>query len=767
MTDPRKKGPSVTSAKLAPQQQLTVVVTLRDRWGSPIPQMKMTMTQGGVALKAASGDMMTDAAGRVVVDRVTVGVQLEVKLDEKYLPVDDEDRRKTQYVYALEQIVDVVIELETEDDPDNKLAMVDTKRGYVTLIAAVAPFVPVFRFPWKNPFHVEDIDRRLYRTRVDNLRYILVQLFGVAKAEADTLDHTALVEKLIAFFQASQQAVATAAAPPTPSGPTEVGTKPEPAPVVPPPPPSAPPSEPAPPIGGNERSVPIKDITPVTPPAHEPAPAPPAAVPSADMDSAALPRWVWYLLFHHTGLRYSPPTGKPKPNHTTYHGAHSSYVAPAAMLSAMRAREIEASHGKKAPAASSTDISEALVLIERGKAPTNLKGALLSGDVARTNAALRAIFTKMMDAEAARMATFRTTNKIYDGDYVGLGLLKAKRLKSKAILTDDLWKHVVPRTQLRNDVTAQGLEDEVQNPGVIVALLKPADYDSTGWRPRRAQTLDTILGYGVCDQTSETGELIRSRHVGAGIPVNARTASSLQYLTFANAKNVRRGMHFFYTGFGLAGDPNDQQYVSFDTLEGTEIFEANPDPGDPRKKAQLQDLKARTAIPTLSSEDLEALLDPADPDNIAAAAANAKEPKTLKARVVVVPNKAFEGARFIDASLLGNQPVAAAQRRTSLVRCYADAAKGKTLLHVCKWTHQEIVIDVKVSPKRITIYLFSTAGGPSGESGTGLRVYAMDPTTNGRETRHLNVQFGFMYPTTNENIALLDACFLNPALLKP
>ena len=82
-------------------------------------------------------------------------------------------------------------------------------------------------------------------------------------------------------------------------------------------------------------------------------------------------------------------------------------------------------------------------------------------------------------------------------------------------------------------------------------------------------------------------------------------------------------MHFFYTGFGLAGDPNDQPYASFDTLEGTEIFEANPDLGDPKKKDKLQDLKARTAIATLSREDLDALLDPADADNIAAAAENA------------------------------------------------------------------------------------------------------------------------------------------------
>ena len=61
-----------------------------------------------------------------------------------------------------------------------------------------------------------------------------------------------------------------------------------------------------------------------------------------------------------------------------------------------------AAHGKQAPPASSTDISEALVLIERGKAAAAQQWALLSGDAVETNAALRSIFTN--DGRGGRAA---------------------------------------------------------------------------------------------------------------------------------------------------------------------------------------------------------------------------------------------------------------------------------------------------------------------------------------------------------------------------
>jgi len=774
MSDPKKKGPNVVRGKLAPERPITVLFTLRDRWGSPIPQMKMTMTQAGAALKAASGDIVTDAAGRVSVDRVTSGIPLEIKLDEKFLPADDEDRRKTQYVYTLDEKLDAVIKLEVDDDPDGKLAIVDTKRAYATLVAGVDLFRPVFRSPWKNPVHTVDADNRIYRSRVLNLRFIVHSLFGLTKADAEALDHAGLVNKLIELFQASQKAAAAALQTAPPAS-TDMGTQPEPAPPAPPAPPSEPPPPgPVPPVQSAERAVPMKDVTLAPIPPRSPAPNPPAAAPNAAVDSPALPRWVWYLLFHHTGLRYSPPSGKPPPDDKTQYGAHGCYVAPALFLKAMRTQEIEEAFGSKASTPSSSDVTEALVLIERGKADAAQKALLLSGDVAKANKALNSIFTKIRNTEEARLVTFRTPDNFYDGDYVAIGLLKAKRLRRKAILTDDIWKEVTTRTQLRSDVPAHGWEDIEQFPAVLAAFMKPLklpQFDLTQWRSRRQQTLDTILTAAVCDQTSETGELIRSRHVGNAIPGNATICPSLQYLTFANAKNVRRGMHFFYTGFGLV-KKGEQQYVAFNNVEGGQsIFESNPDPSNP--KLAVQELAPVASIDILSESDLDGLLDAQDPSNVAAAAANARlraagnVTSTLLPRVVVASDKRFEGARRLDASLLGNATISEARKRFALVRCVVEK-DGKVRLHVAKWTHQEIVVDVKLSVNRIQISLFSTEGGPTASDGTGLRVYSLSPTTaSGRETRHLNILFGSMHASANENIDVLDACSLNPTTLKP
>ena len=269
----------------------------------------------------------------------------------------------------------------------------------------------------------------------------------------------------------------------------------------------------------------------------------------------------------------------------------------------------------------------------------------------------------------------------------------------------------------------------------------------------------------MCDQTSETGELIRSRHVGNAIPGNATICPSLQYLTFANAKTIRRGMHFFYTGFGLVRK-GEQPYFSFTNVDGQAVFESNPDLTDPKGKAALQELTPQANIGRLTADDLDAILDPADPTNIAAAAANANLPVTLVPRVVVAPDKKFEGARIIDTSQLGNAPRLTKSNLKTLIRCVTEK-DGKVRLHACKWTHQEVVVDAKISATNIKICLFSTAGGASGDGGTGLRVYNLSPTTaSGRETRHLNVLLGFMHPTANENVAVLDASFLNPTVLK-
>lgn len=111
----------------------------------------------------------------------------------------------------------------------------------------------------------------------------------------------------------------------------------------------------------------------------------------------------------------------------------------------------------------------------------------------------------------------------------------------------------------------------------------------------------------------------------------------------------------------------------------------------------------------------------------AAKAANKTLPPrpSLVPLVVIAPEKAFAGARLIAASLIGNS---AGQKDPAdcLVRCEKEG-DGKVRLHACKWTHQEIVLDVKVSPSSIQVFLFSTAGGPSGDDGTGIRKYDLPP----------------------------------------
>lgn len=775
MTDPKKKGPNVLRGKLAPEQLVTLCLTLRDRWGSPIPTMKMEVRQAGAERKApGGGSVVTDAAGRADIDKVTVGTPLDVKLDDQFLPADAEDRRNTRYVYSIEEAPNDVIELEVDDDPSGTLAIVDTRRAFVTIFAGVGLFRPVFRFPWQNPVHSEPAENRIYKRRLANLRAALTSLFPLKSADVDGLDHDGLVAKLVELFERSQAVAAAEAAvvPTAPSSSPNLGTQPEPAPPSqpPPPPPPSAPGEPPASLQSAERLVPVRDATPPVAPPPVPPPSPPANAPNAGADSTALPRWVWYLLFHHVGLRYAPPTGRPPPDDEQKSGAHGCYVKPALILARLRELEIEASFGANGPKPSTSDVTEALVLIERGKAPAALRAALVGTDAAKTKKALAAIFSGLKVAEMARLDAFRTPDKFYDGDYVALGSLKAKRLKSKASLTDAVWRQVTSHTQLRNDVQAHGWDDIPPSQTELKAFLGGVDIDQQQWRTRRGQTLDTILTSAVCDQTSETADLVRSGTFGLGIPGNAAAAKSLQYLTFENAKQLRRGMHFFYTGFGLVRG-GEQPYLVTDNFETRAIFASELDPADPKKKAKLQKLTPMAEVGKVETiSDLDALLDPDDPSNNTATAENVKrnvanerlkagQKQALVPRVMVAPDRAFTGARFINGSLLEN-----GAKTGALVRCEKDPADGKIRLHACKWTHQEIVIDVKISPTRIQVFLFSTAADPNNSKGTGIRAYTLTPA--GAAASFLNVLFGFTHPLPNEKVAILDACFLNPRALK-
>ena len=829
---PAKKKATVVRAKLKPEDPITVVFTLRDRWGSPIPQMKMTMKQSTSPLKAVGGgDIVTDDKGRAAVDKIMPQIDLEIALDDTYVPVDD-DPKKTHYVYTLDAHKDDVIELDVEDDEDDKLAIIDTKRAYCTLFASVDLFRPKYRFPWQNPYHSEKDPDRIYGGRVKNLRFVLRSLFGVSKEKADGMDHAALVSDLIQRYQTSQAAVAAASAPKpqyaTPAGPPDLrletlppgtGTDAEPAPPSQPPPPSdpapssgsPPASTPAPPVQAAPRAVPIKDTTTPPPaPAPAPAPTPPAKAPDASaVDSKELPRWVWYLIFHHSGLRYSARDGDKDKN---MRGAHHCCVKPGFIVQAMRLREIDASFGASAAAPVSDDVTEALVLLERQipKNPT-LKANLLSADTKVVKAALSGVFKAICSAELTRTDAYRTDDKVYDGDYVALGLLKAKRLKSKTVLTDEVWKLIVSRTQLRNDATGDALETVkeatrgLNQLPALKALMTPVakgptiGLDAGQWRDRRGKTLDTLLSAAVCDQTSETGELIRSGNTGNGIPGDASKVSSLEYVTFTNAKTFRRGMHAFYLAFqSFAAGGDEQAFVSFTNMESTFVPCRSADPKD--AKNTIYELKPLSSLTTITN--LDELLDPndkankaaqeknkdrkemddlvnqakankdlkTDPDWVKAVGALGKKnvypgPQSLLPTVDIAKDKKFTDTRLIDARLVGNARISDNERLVA-VRC-EDRKDGTVELVVCKWYHEEIVVNVKVEAKKVTVSLFSTAAYDGQEAiGTGIRIYEFpDKAKDGTEYRENDKLYGFVYAKVSEPVPLLDAVYLNTTIL--
>lgn len=50
--------------------------------------------------------------------------------------------------------------------------------------------------------------------------------------------------------------------------------------------------------------------------------------------------------------------------------------------------------------------------------------------------------------------------------------------------------------------------------------------------------------------------------------------------------------------------------------------------------------------------------------------------------------------------------------------------------------------------------------------GPGFENTICPPTKEGRETRSLNILFGFMQAVPSERLDILDACFVNPGALK-
>ena len=64
---------------------------------------------------------------------------------------------------------------------------------------------------------------------------------------------------------------------------------------------------------------------------------------------------------------------------------------------------------------------------------------------------------------------------------------------------------------------------------------------------------------------------------------------------------------------------------------------------------------------------------------------------------------------------------------------------------------------------KVRVCLFSTAGGESHSGGTGIRTYNLLPNSIDAT---MDVVFGFIEKPTSENVARLDACYLNPGILR-
>jgi hypothetical protein len=814
MADPKKKGPNVARAQLAPTLLVQLCLTLRDPFGSPIAGMRIKAKQTGKELQGPGGQpLVTSDKGRVdIIDVVPTG-SLELVLDPDFVPVDTEDRRSnTKYQYNVITITEMV-EYAVTDDSDAK-SPVDTKRAFATAFIAPNPFNPVFRFPWQNPLHhtkVEGQDR-IYARRVFNLAFTLKSVFDVAPSEVDGLDHSGLVKRLVDLFEQSKataiaEAAAAAAAAQLPVA-TDLGTEHEPE--------KPPPSQPAPLPGAPAaedpakaiRKVEIKDETPKPDEPSPPPPKPPPAVPSAATDSASLPRWVWYMIFHHTGLRYSPEVLLPDK-----FGAHGTYLEPALILRKMRERERDDQYGDAAPAPDAADITEALALAERDKKKAE-RDLILSSDPKKQKAGISAVFAAIAEREQTKLQKLQGPGALLTGDYFALGLLKAKRLKKHPLLNDGAWAAVTSATPLRNDVQKDdwerlgrglavnlssifnGKKDQAENDRreqenekikkkneeirkenegkppqarraqvPLLPLIFPID--PTQWRARRQQTLDTILSTAVCDQTSESAELMRGNTLSGGIPANAARCASLQHFIFANAKFMRRGMHLFYSGFGAAGA--DQNYPT--TSRPWEDGQVHVDRLPQTDKTTRRVL---TPIANIAVVKLEDVIDSNHVINMAIARKNDATDRGQKTPLSIVdPSKRFDGVRRMSAASLFN-----GSDGDAFVKCVDEKAQDPTnakqtldvvRLHVLKWTHQEMIVDVRMlKTGGVLVILFATAADPNSSNGTGIRLYNLsankDPAKNIDAT--MNIVFGFISPTTNEKTALLDACYLNPTLLR-
>jgi hypothetical protein len=759
---------------------LVLRVTVRDRVGAPIPNMSVSMTQNGLPLAGpAKQPLKTDAKGRVDVAGFDGGT-LTFLADPTYVPPDTGDTRDGQpqrYTYSLARMTaPAECELVPADDgsTSGKTYFLDTQNAYVTVFCDVNPWVPVHRFPWQNPVHLSGADP-IYAKRLEMLKVALCRL-GQKPADVEGLDHPALVKALVDLYMSDTLFGGKKAPPPAAPPPSTSDGTADPTPATDPAsdatepsiphaelPPPDPPVEPPPPSEPHPESAPTptdvrvrpSDVTPAPPQptSFDPGRAgAPTGTPGKTPNPNAIPHWIWYMIFHYSGLRYSPEArGKDGQD-----GAHGSYLDPSMLLKVLRGADIDAlwaNPTSNTPPADPdpTDVTEALALVsdvkigEYADVPAgrvkDYRAALTSSDKKKVVGALRKLFLTMASKGETYLDRHADPSApLLHGDHFALGLIKARHLVTP--FPADQLKVLTSYTLLRNDVPADGWEHPLAAVKEFGALNKELNNHFLDWKSRHLKTLDLVSNSAVCNQLSEIAEQTRSNSdPPGGIPGNARNASKLDGLRLLAPKNfaaIQVGMHVFFPGWDDL-KKKGQRWVNPDTA--VEAFRLHYEKDDPL--AAMDNVVAASSVPMLGPEWTYAVL------------------HAMKAAEIVAKPE-IQGVWRIDLSTFWTETGA---NKDGTAFLYIDP-KGK--VRVLQWKHQEIVIG-KSSPdvRAQTVYTFSTSANyvvykKYGDWGLGIRTHGVD---SGR-FRDWHALVGFLTQSTEDRDGLLLPCYLDATVLQ-
>ncbi len=719
-----KKGPARKPDvwKVSPPQHLTVCLCLRDRFGMPLHGIRIQASQNARPLKTEGARDSTDEAGRVVFTDVSSGA-LSIAIADDAIPLDQKDVRAgkpQRYKYVPFAAVEP-LQIQVRQSGDS-LPFIEQTRAYVTIFCDATPWVPRFRFPWQNPLH--RAPGGFYEKREIALRYILAQL-GVTDAAAWT--HDALVKKLIDLYLAHAAFGGGIASPGVPVAPqtggasgatgerdeTEESPSPKPAPEH---------------VKAASTGVTVH-IAPVAPPPPPPAPPPLASSPGA------LPSWVWYMLFHYSGIRYK--------------SAHGSYIDPGHLLELLRKDQIDASWPSKPPSEPNpVDVTEAFAIVASSTtcAAYSISDAAAhayQADLADSKAgtvfnALRKLHRWIAENGRKFVSKRADVQAGINGDHYALGLLAA--LKLRAVLSETDVKAVQAFTSWRNDLTAG---DGAMSTSLAGAFSGPVrkglgQFVADSWKKRAYATLDLLTTSVVCNQASEIAEHARGyEHVQliGGNAAVASHAAPLFPLTKSNWGRVQRGMHLFFYGY-RAPSPNDQPYPNATVVAEGWIVS--------RTESAAQAV-ALESLPKLTTHTYGSLVDPKLPLNIY----ETKHPKADAENGNLMERSDLDGIYRVDAKgFTGfeySSDYKAVKDWTAVVRIHVvtvqaldeagkpkfqpnpSDSKQKKLVPVLidlrrvgilKWFHEEIVIDLRKG----NVYTFST----SAPNAVGVKVHRLE-----------------------------------------